>query len=75
MLLTGCRKCVLGGFGVTGVQYNTDVGLNLGGRAGGGLFRTDRAIYLASQLSSMQLFVSKNSGEGKGKVERPLVKH
>lgn len=44
---------------------------------GGGVCccRTDRAIYLASQLSSMQLFVSKNSGEGKCKVERPLVKH
>lgn len=80
MQLTGCRKYVLGEVGGVGVQYNTDTGVNLGGGGGVGgwgvqsLFQTDRAIYLASQLSSMQL-VSKNNGEGKGKVQRLLVKH
>lgn len=42
--------------------------------AGRGLFQTDRAIYLAGQLSSL-LLSAKNNGEGKGKVELLLVKH
>lgn len=38
------------------------------------LCQTDKAIYLASQLSSMQL-LSANNRKGKGKVYQLLVKH
>lgn len=38
------------------------------------LYHTDKAIYLASQLSSMQLLSAKITGK-EGKVYQLLVKH